>query len=296
MPIICGIVSVAFGRTVGSSTPRRAHRRRGTPRCTPRRPRRGTALLVGAVDDLVVDVGDVLDEADVEALPLQVAADHVEGQERARVADVDVVVDRRAADVHRDLARLARDELLLASGSACCRRASLSFMLRGALRRRSDLPVPAVELDRDRLVVVDRACEPVVGCEPAAASSRARSAALVARRAALSSRSMRRCRQRNISTTGSGRSSWCRSTASTRSPERTTTRPGTPTTVQFGRHVVDHDRAAADLAAAADRDVAEHRRADADDDAVLERRVALAASPCRCRRASRPGRASRRRR
>ena len=45
---------------------------------------------------------------------------------------------------------------------------------------------------------------------------------------------MRRCRQRNISTTGSGRSSWCRSIASTREPPRMTTRPGTPTTVQFG--------------------------------------------------------------
>jgi hypothetical protein len=70
------------------------------------------ALLVRRLDDLVVDVRDVLDEADIVAAVLEVAADHVEAQECARVADVDVVVDGRAAHVHEGLALLARDEVL----------------------------------------------------------------------------------------------------------------------------------------------------------------------------------------
>ena len=36
------------------------------------------ALLVGAVDDLVVDVGEVLGERDLVPLEHEVAADHVE--------------------------------------------------------------------------------------------------------------------------------------------------------------------------------------------------------------------------
>ena len=64
----------------------------------------GRARLLGsAADDLVVHVRHVLHEGDVEAAPAEVAADHIEGDERARVADVDAVVHRRPADVHGDL-------------------------------------------------------------------------------------------------------------------------------------------------------------------------------------------------
>ena len=61
-------------------------------------------LLVGALDDLVVHVGQVLGEGDLVALVHKVAANDVEGQERAAVADVNLVIDGGAADVHANLA------------------------------------------------------------------------------------------------------------------------------------------------------------------------------------------------
>ena len=74
---------------------------------------RRAALLVGAVDDLVVHVGEVLGEGDLVALVGEVAADDVEGQKRAAVAHVDLVVDGGTAHVHANLARLDGLELLL---------------------------------------------------------------------------------------------------------------------------------------------------------------------------------------
>ena len=71
----------------------------------------GDPLLRGAGDDLVLDVGHVAHEGDVEARPLEVATDDVEHDRGACVADVRLVVDRRPAHVERHLARLARDEL-----------------------------------------------------------------------------------------------------------------------------------------------------------------------------------------
>ena len=71
-------------------------------------------LLLRLADDLVVDVGDVADEAEVVAARAQVADDDVQRDLLARVADVTEVVDRRAAGVEADLAgheRLERDLL-----------------------------------------------------------------------------------------------------------------------------------------------------------------------------------------
>ena len=65
---------------------------------------RGDAALGGALDDLVVDVGDVAHERDGVTACLKPAAHDVEGDKGAAVADVGVVVDRDAADVHADLA------------------------------------------------------------------------------------------------------------------------------------------------------------------------------------------------
>ncbi len=70
-------------------------------------------LFPGPLDDLVVHVGHVLHEGDVEAAPGQIAADHVEGDEGSRVADVDAVVHRGPAHVHGYLPRLHRLELHL---------------------------------------------------------------------------------------------------------------------------------------------------------------------------------------
>ena len=73
----------------------------------------GAVLLAGALDDLVVHVGHVLHKGDLEAAPAEVAADHVEGDEGARIADVDAVVHRGAAHVHGHLPRLYRLEIHL---------------------------------------------------------------------------------------------------------------------------------------------------------------------------------------
>ena len=75
----------------------------------------GGALLVGAADHLVIDVGEVLHEGDLIALVLQIAAKRVEDDRRARVADVNIVVDRRSAGVNRDLSRGDRHKLFLAA-------------------------------------------------------------------------------------------------------------------------------------------------------------------------------------
>ena len=73
--------------------------------------RRTSALFTCTFDDLIVDIGDVLHVGHVEAAPHEVAADDIEAHERARVADVDAVVDGRAAHIHADLAGFLRLEL-----------------------------------------------------------------------------------------------------------------------------------------------------------------------------------------
>ena len=70
----------------------------------------GAAFLVGFLDDFVVHVGDVGHELHLKAAPRKVATDDVEANERAGVADVDVVVHRGAAHVHADFAVFERFE------------------------------------------------------------------------------------------------------------------------------------------------------------------------------------------
>ena len=72
------------------------------------------AALVGLLDELVVDVGDVDDPGDVVAAVGEVALDAIEDHRADHVADVGLVVDRRAAEVDADLARLHGGERLLA--------------------------------------------------------------------------------------------------------------------------------------------------------------------------------------
>ncbi len=52
--------------------------------------------LAGGDDDLVVDVGDVLDQSARAGPPLEVARISIEHDKRSRVADVDAAVDRRS--------------------------------------------------------------------------------------------------------------------------------------------------------------------------------------------------------
>ena len=67
-----------------------------------------------ALDDLVVHVRDVHHVRDLEAFEFEVAPDEVAEDERAPVADVREVIDRRPAAIHADLlaGRIERDELL----------------------------------------------------------------------------------------------------------------------------------------------------------------------------------------
>ena len=76
----------------------------------------GHAFLVGLVNHLVVDIGEILHELHLIAAVFKVAAQQVEHDERARVADVEIVVHGRAAGIHFDLARGDRDKLLFLTG------------------------------------------------------------------------------------------------------------------------------------------------------------------------------------
>ena len=73
------------------------------------------AAVEAALDDLVVNVGDVLDVVDVVAGVLEVAAQHVEDHVTHGVADVSVGVGGDAADVHLHGVSLGL-ELILAAG------------------------------------------------------------------------------------------------------------------------------------------------------------------------------------
>ena len=58
------------------------------------------------MQDLVVNVGDVAHIADAIAAAFEPALHHVEGHHHARMAYVAKVVNRHAADIHADMARL----------------------------------------------------------------------------------------------------------------------------------------------------------------------------------------------
>ena len=75
----------------------------------------GFPRLVRGGNDLVVDVGDVADARHPFELVTQHAIEQVEGNERPGIADVGVVVDRRAAHVHAHMAWIERSERLLAA-------------------------------------------------------------------------------------------------------------------------------------------------------------------------------------
>ncbi len=76
----------------------------------------GSVLLGGAGDDLVVDVGDVHGEGDVEPTPDQIPTDDVELDRAATVTHVRVVVHGRPADVHRHLPLASGNEVDLLVG------------------------------------------------------------------------------------------------------------------------------------------------------------------------------------
>ena len=74
------------------------------------------SFFVCLVNDFVVNVSKVLDKAHVVAFVFQVTAQHVKNAERARIANMDVVIDGWAAGVHPDLSGLNGAKLLFFSG------------------------------------------------------------------------------------------------------------------------------------------------------------------------------------
>ena len=76
----------------------------------------GGALFLPFLDELVVNVGDVGNVDHLVAAVLQITAQGIEHDQRAGVADVDVVVNRRAADVDAVLARHLRHKFFLLTG------------------------------------------------------------------------------------------------------------------------------------------------------------------------------------
>ena len=71
------------------------------------------ALFIRPLDDLVIHVGEVLDEFNLVAAEFEIPPDHIEHERAARMADMAVVVDGHAADIHPNGLRLERVERLL---------------------------------------------------------------------------------------------------------------------------------------------------------------------------------------
>ena len=74
------------------------------------------ALFIGLVDDLVVDVREVLHIGHLIAPVLQIAAEHIKDADGTGVADVNIVVHRRAASIDFQLARLHGHQFFLLTG------------------------------------------------------------------------------------------------------------------------------------------------------------------------------------
>ena len=70
------------------------------------------ALFIRPLDNLVVHIGEVLDEFNLVAAEFKIPPDHIEDERAARMADMAIVIDRHAADIHPHGLRLERLERL----------------------------------------------------------------------------------------------------------------------------------------------------------------------------------------
>jgi hypothetical protein len=59
--------------------------------------------LLGGLDDLVLDVGDVANERDIETLPDQISADHIKSDGGSTVADMRLGLNSRPAKIDAHL-------------------------------------------------------------------------------------------------------------------------------------------------------------------------------------------------
>ena len=64
----------------------------------------GDPFFFGAVDDLIVHIGEVLDVFDLVSPVFQILSQRIEYDERPGVSDVEIIVHGRTADIHPDLA------------------------------------------------------------------------------------------------------------------------------------------------------------------------------------------------
>ena len=91
--------------------------------------RRCDAFLLGSVDDLVVNVGEVLYELDLVAPELEIPPERIENDKRSGISYVEEVIYGRAADIHPDLARLDRYEFFFSVGKSVVDLHSLSLQI-----------------------------------------------------------------------------------------------------------------------------------------------------------------------
>ena len=128
----------------------------------------GDAVAVGAGDHLVVDIGEVLHERDFVAAELEIAAQHVEDDEGARVADVKIVVYGGAAAVKGDLSFVQRDKGLLFTRQIVIKRKCHKQFLRSGVKlcrssrsiiaekTRKETPKTAMELRGSKGVQIEK--------------------------------------------------------------------------------------------------------------------------------------------
>ena len=76
----------------------------------------GGALLLALLDELVINIGDVGDIDNLVAAVFQIAAQGIEHDQRAGIADVDIVVNGGAADIDAVFAGHLRHKLFLLTG------------------------------------------------------------------------------------------------------------------------------------------------------------------------------------
>ena len=114
----------------------------------------GEALLIGAADDLIVDIRKILHKAHVVAAVFKIAAQHIEHAQRAGVADVDIVINGGAAGIDFDLTRCDRFQFFLLPGQCVINLHEKSLLLFSTVilskfepfykgKRSGSLPFPA---------------------------------------------------------------------------------------------------------------------------------------------------------
>ena len=116
----------------------------------------GGALLLALLDELIVDIGDVGNIDHLVAAVFQIAAQGVEHDQRACVADVDIVINGRAADVDAVFTGHLRHEFFFLAGQRVenlhgCFSFTVIFIITVQCREvKKKRPFPALSAHRKR--------------------------------------------------------------------------------------------------------------------------------------------------